>query len=356
MKTTRMTAPEIRSLIDRVRKQHDLRGVEVALSQTDAGTRLAREALRAALVLREEVASRPTYSVLAEVSRRKRMGLLVTTSKRRAYVLHEARKAADEIEGFKINARVKFQARRIEAVRAYVLPAYKRCGYRCSKSTWAGGEHEVVLAIGEPGAEGWNERAWSDNRKWSGNNSTHRLTARRDYGSRVPSSLRVVGGLLTLDLDDEIEPGIRPAVWVEQGRGVSLNTVRGYLVLQASGGAVHAGTIAGARKARAATIRPRVDLGGLDVAGLLQRARLTGAERVTMDLAYDNGNGVCFAGMRDWLTKRGVDWTARDSLSTKEIAEMALTSKDRVEEVYRVLLIVARVHRQSARDMVHLAA
>ena len=357
MSKPKMTAPEIRNLIDRVRKHRDLRGVEVALAQTDAGTRLARKALQDAIALREEVASRPTYAVLSEVSRRAQMGLPVTPSKRRAYVSAHQRGAADELEGLKADARALLKARKIEAVRVDLFPAYERCGYRISGSKWAGGLHEWRVEIGTvPSAEGWSDRAWSDNRKWSGNNSVHRLTVRRDYGSRVPEALRVVGGLLTLDLEDEIEPGIRPAVWVEQGRGVSLNTVRGYLVLPAGGVAVHAGTMAGARRALAATIRPRVDLSSLDVRGLLQRARLHGDERVTMDLAYDRGNGVCYAGMRDWLTKRGVDWTSRDSLTAREIAEMALTSKDCVEEVYKVLLIVARVHRQSARDMVHLAA
>jgi hypothetical protein len=341
-----MTAPEIRQLIVRVQKLRDLRGVEVALAQTDAGTVKAREALRAALALREEVRRRPTYAVQAVRSERARMGLPVGKSKRRAYATSVEREALDEIYVIRSYAHLALKKRRIAAVSRDLLPAYEQCGYRVSQSSWAGGDHVVKVELGPtPQASGHTDKVWSANGKWTGTSSTHTLTVRRDYGDRVPADLRAVDGLLTLDLESEIEPGIRPAVWAEQGRGFALNTVRGYLVTTSDGAVVHAESMEAARKLRTRSARDRKDLGDLDAAGLLKRARLHGNERVTMDMAYAGGNGVCYAGMRDWLAKRGVDWTNTPSLTTRQIAEMAVSSGDRIEDVYRVLLIVARVQR-----------
>lgn len=342
----KMTAPEIRQLITRVQKLRDLRGVEVALTQTDTGTAKAREALRTAIALREEIRSRPTFRVSTVRSKRAQMGLPVGVSKRRAYATEHEREALDEIYGIRAYAHAALKKRRIAAVERDLLPAYERCGYRRSRSAWAGGEHVVQVVVGAtPQASGHTDKVWSSNGKWTGTVSTHVLTVRRDYGSRVPESLRVVSGLLTLDLEAEIEPGIRPAVWVEQGRGVSLNTVRGYLVTIGEGAFVHAETLAGARKTWTWQSLPQVDLNQLDANGLLKRARLHGEERVTMELAYANGNGACYAGMRDWLAKRGVDWTSVPFLTTRQIAEMAVSSRDRIEHVYRVLLLVARAGR-----------
>lgn len=112
-------------------------------------------------------------------------------------------------------------------VRAAVRKAYKTCGYRKSESRWAGGEHSLDVAIGTVGAHGESERVWSDNKKWSGLNSIHRVGVLFSWKSQVERrGLAVVDNKLTLDAV-EIAPDTFDAVWVVQGRGFELKVQRG---------------------------------------------------------------------------------------------------------------------------------
>ena len=149
--------------------------------------------------------------------------------------------------------------------------------------------------------------------------------------------------------------GIHPAVWVEQGRGVALNTVHGYLV-QTDRGWVHADSIGYARRLLTSTITPRgtVDFTGLSAADLVKRARLTGHEHVTLEIAHETGH--CYAGIRDWCAKHGIDTTIRTTVTTQEIASLAASTKDRVREVYAVLLQAAKVKRASRASEVQMSA
>lgn len=111
-------------------------------------------------------------------------------------------------------ARVKQTARR----------ALMSCDYRRSQSSWAGGEHFVSVFIGSmPDIWGRSDRVWSDNGKWSGNNSY--------VAARVPLSwyrqvycrdLDVIDGCFVLDIiaEDDKEVVVLAG---KQGRGFKVH-------------------------------------------------------------------------------------------------------------------------------------
>jgi len=71
----------------------------------------------------------------------------------------------------------RLRERNAETTRSAVAQAYNRCGYRRSQSSWAGGGHELIISVGGlPAVHGGSEKVWSSNGKWSGSNSTHRIT------------------------------------------------------------------------------------------------------------------------------------------------------------------------------------
>lgn len=105
---------------------------------------------------------------------------------------------------------------------------------RRSRSTWAGGYHRVtvrwVLDGSAVAAEGYSTTVWSANGKWSGTDSTAELTVSVRALRRYPT-LRTPDGLIVLDyvpLDGQ--PRTAKLTWVEQGKGVTLKAISGYLV------------------------------------------------------------------------------------------------------------------------------
>ena len=156
----------------------------------------------------------------------------------------------------------------------------------------------------------------------------------------------VVGGLLTLDLGPEIEPGIFQATWVEQGRGTTLRARTGHLVDIGHGLWKHADSLIAARRVhRAGHAPPPVEKPALprDAKKLLSRAKLTGNETVTRGFARLAGH--CEAGIRDWVARHGLD--AETEITTRRLAEAACDSGDRIEDVYLVLLAVSRAARKA---------
>jgi len=355
--STRMTALDHYEIADEVRRG-DLRRIGQSFADHSERTKKARGEVRHVINLREA----PMVWQSPEIRRRdrERAGLKVSPVK---HVIYLEKKALDSIAQIKIDARAKWEAQRIAAVSAVLLPAYESCGYRRSQSSWAGGEHTVNVRIASKticgyaqpvGASGDSSRAWSANGKWSGNNSVHTLTVKRTWVD-LPEAARVVAGMLTLDLGAEIEPNIYLAAWVEQGRGFTLNTVHGYLV-KTDDGWKHSDSMTGARRLLTVSTqaKPAVDLLTMDAAAMLKRARLTGHEHVTIETAHEAGN--CYAGIRDWCAKHGIDTAIRTTVTTQEIATLAASTKDRVREVYAVLLQAAKVKRASRASEVSAAA
>lgn len=355
---TRMTAADHYEIADEVRRG-DLRRVSLSFADHQERTKKARAEVRHAIIHREM----PMVWQAPEMRRRdrERAGLKTSPVTRVIYLATKPDTTLT-LEGIKATARAKWEAKRVSLVSASFLPAYESCKYRRSMSSWAGGEHSINIRIaGKNGvvqASGENNRVWSSNNKWSGNNSTHTFVVRMNWLD-IPESARVVSGLLTLECGPAVERAIYPATWVEQGRGVTLNTVHGYLVSVERGQErewIHAETLVGARRL---LTMPRVsknttDLNHLDAASLLKRARLNGNERVDIETAHEAGN--CYAGIRDWCGKHGIDVTTETSVTTLEIAKLAAASQDRVREVYAVLIQVAKVKRASRSSEVCVAA
>jgi hypothetical protein len=102
--------------------------------------------------------------------------------------------------------------------------------YRQATSRWAGGEHSVTVSIGpRPDAACTNERVWSSNGKWSGNNSSADLCISYEAVRLLGENGLVIGGLITLGATQVGQREYR-AVWAKQGRGVSLTTQEGWII------------------------------------------------------------------------------------------------------------------------------
>lgn len=316
----KMTADEIRAQIQLVCRG-DLRGVPAALASTFARTEQARNDLQRAIEARKMPAADPSLT----------------------------------IDGIKKAARARWEAKRLARVEGPLREAYDRCGYRVAGSSWAGGEHDLTVSLVDRGqrvaASSSTARAWSKNGKWSGTNSSHAIAVHETWTAIDPSA-RVVAKLLTLEMGSvPVEPGIFQATWVEQGRGTSIAAHRGFLVdcgTSASARWMHAETVAGARRAIKAAQSPAkqpVDLKALDADGLLRRAKCSGHEVVTIDTAPVEGR-ICAAGIRDWAARHGL--LVRGTATTREIADLAVSSGDRLPEVL-VVLRAAGIKARSVR-------
>ena len=115
-------------------------------------------------------------------------------------------------------------ARRITSLAKDCL---EECSYRRSTSKWAGGDHTCTVDFifdqsQKPSISGWADKVWSDNRKWSGNDSY--ITAcipLRWYSSVWKRGLAVVDGYFVLDVLGEDEKGI-VVLAGKQGRGFDI--------------------------------------------------------------------------------------------------------------------------------------
>jgi hypothetical protein len=129
--------------------------------------------------------------------------------------------------------------------RARLIHAFDGCGFRHSRAWDDAGRYEV--RVGAPAASQTNEEGWIDyksrgyKRGIVGESVT--LTVPADWGTRVRlSGLAVLDGLFTLDAEQLPTWGpveVYRAVWVRQGRGVSLVTERGYIARHVPSGATY---------------------------------------------------------------------------------------------------------------------
>lgn len=163
------------------------------------------------------------------------------------------------------NARVKRQerpalrsvrTRAVAAVRAAVGAAYRECSYRRAESRWAGGHHGLTINIvsaGHETASGQSDRVWSDNGKWSGNDSSHTLGVSLRWRLDVERrGIAVVDGLLTLAAEPlpELRAGEEAYLvcYLRQGRGVSIETSHAILYRRDGGAWKRAATLTSARR------------------------------------------------------------------------------------------------------------
>lgn len=199
-------------------------------------------------------------------------------------------------------------ARLHERVCSAVLAAADTCGYRRSKSGWVGGAHRTTVSVGAyVCAQGASEKVWHKRHSWSGTDSAHTFTVKRDWLSRVQrAGLAVVDGLLTLDAL-QVAEGLWAADWVEQSTGFGLRAERGYIVRNRDGRLQHATSEAAARRLQAPAKPPR----GAKAVALRAQELLRlptdhwpSAGLSALVTAQDSlAAGNCAAGTRDWMAR-----------------------------------------------------
>ena len=100
---------------------------------------------------------------------------------------------------------------------------------RRSTSSWAGGGHSVVVSLAAvPSCSGQSEKAWSDNGKWSGSDSSASLHVTPGALIWFPT-LRSADGSIILDAERVGAREYRIS-WVSQARGFDLKTEHGWLI------------------------------------------------------------------------------------------------------------------------------
>ena len=155
-----------------------------------------------------------------------------------------------------VTARFPLRTRLVAHVCRSVRTAYRECSYRRAESRWAGGDHSVtinIVASGLESASGQTERVWSDNGKWSGNNSEHVLAVSLRWRLDVQRrGIAVVDGLLTLAAEPlpELRAGEEAYLvcYVRQGRGVSIETSHAVLYRRDGGAWKRAANLTSARR------------------------------------------------------------------------------------------------------------
>jgi len=142
-----------------------------------------------------------------------------------------------------------------------VRTAYRECSYRRAESRWAGGNHSLTINIVDAGLEsssGQSDRVWSENGKWSGNDSAHTLGVSLRWRLDVERrGIAVVDGLLTLAAEPlpELRNGEDAYLvcYVRQGRGVAIETSHAVLYRRDGGSWKRAANLTSARRGTART-------------------------------------------------------------------------------------------------------
>lgn len=223
--------------------------------------------------------------------------------------------------------------------------AYKQCSYNKSQSSWAGGNHSTNVVVVQRktagGAAGNSERVWSDNGKWSGTNSSHQITVSWGWIQTVRNrGLAVVDGMLTLSAEpcEGLRDGEEAytARWVQQGRGVSLTCVDGYLY-RVGDGFMHARSLQGARKAavaRLAAIAEEKARQEKEIA--TAKEEISTLHNVTIRRDEIPSFVACSSGIADWIAKRGLPPNIAE-INAAQLLETAIASGDRVDFVRRII-------------------
>lgn len=193
-----------------------------------------------------------------------------------------------------VQARIADQLDKLWAAHLNTLIS-KPWPYRRAQSSWAGGKHFVYTSVSdEAHAEGWTERVWSSNGKWSGNNSHCALHFTRrcidQMGDRV-----IVGTLVTLDCE-LVGPRTYQATWAEQSRGVDLKMVSGWLVRG------YHSTASSLKRALSATAKARAEAAAVLA---MQRNEVDSAWLKSVYVTADDSTraGNCAPGTRNFIEK-----------------------------------------------------
>lgn len=103
---------------------------------------------------------------------------------------------------------------------------------RQSQSTGAGGEHEVSISFTKSPkkiqANGWSQKVWSKNGKWSGNNSFVEIVATYRTLKHFPM-LTTPDGIHLVDAL-KLAPRIYEIKWLKNSRGFDVKIVSGWLI------------------------------------------------------------------------------------------------------------------------------
>ena len=234
----------------------------------------------------------------------------------------------------------------MKRIQRAVTAAYQQCNYRVSDSHWAGGNHTLKVIAGSPveAAHGYSERVWSSNGKWSGTNSTHKITVMSSWYNRVYSKgIACVDGLLTIDAEaqhaEPLKAGEKAylARWVVQGRGVTLHSEEGILYRRHGGVWIHGTSVKNARslnnKRLKALVADRIAARQRKLEAEEEMRKLEGILVTREDCT---AAGLCDAGQRDWLCKRGLDENTQ-AVPAKKLLEMAIVAQDRVHYVRQAI-------------------
>jgi hypothetical protein len=175
--------------------------------------------------------------------------------------------------------------------------------YRVSESKWAGGELKVHVKISkaESSFSAGSVRVWSDNGKWSGNDTVATLNLNN------AETFDVIGGLLTIYKRAECKHTVKQCKWFEQGIGFTVKEKKGWLV---GGYHVECETKEDAiRKAK--TARKNI---------------LKNDDTV---LTIENVNkkfGFCFAGIRSFLELNGLSGVTQ--ITVKELRNAVIANRE----------------------------
>jgi hypothetical protein len=189
--------------------------------------------------------------------------------------------------------------------KAAVASAYESCGYRVAHGSWAGGSHTTSINVGHaPGVSCETEKAWSENRKWSGLDSHHSIAVAADWRNTVPAPTgpgAVVDAMLTLSAKRlparALPAGVVAwaAAWVVQSRGTAIRVDYGVIV-RSGAHTVHATNVAGG----VTIIARRVEADAARAAQATMRAAQAAITVTTADAAQA---GLCPTGTADWIAR-----------------------------------------------------
>lgn len=137
----------------------------------------------------------------------------------------------------------EYRAAIIERVRTLT-----RSLYRCSQSSWAGGDTFVVVDYSNtPSASGTSVREHSPNGKWTGNDARLSVAIQPKWDKEIEAvpGLKDAAGMLTTHAK-QVNFDLWEASWIRQGRGFNLVSESG-VILRVGAEWVHAKTEKAAR-------------------------------------------------------------------------------------------------------------
>lgn len=277
--------------------------------------------------------------------RGKRMEEAVVAADNAATRIRDLRKTRERRQRRQIIGSVPVETRLLDATRAVVVPAIH-------DSLRVEGAGEVTFDVRfthlQPGASVETFKDFTDRyggrRHYCKTASHVKVLVGRDYLRTVAGAgLAVVDGLPTMaaKLTPCDTPGVLlyQATWLEQGRGLSVRIVGGYIARRDGGSAsYHADT-------EAATVRGLLRKGAAaaasDAMGVVAFAERWGGSRLTVTLADAKAVGACDPGIRSWCAMAGLSGALRAGRTTAGALARAYR-KLPLPEVRRTILHAAK--------------